>query len=645
MEKLNLCKLTTLNSFNRNISSISPKILSPKFKINNSTLLVNKNLKLNLSNEAFQKFSKLSKFNNSTSTNYNFYKFNTGRPLHHNISYTKKTPKRIRKELSVAVFQNNDVELVRNLNPDSDKDLCSNMLLKEKLKNRIESKINISLLLNPKNKIRAEEKKFTLPKINFLSMDYILENYKNIKNLKKELKENNQTNLLEKDLNKKLKQINDITSLKKKNKSKIYDNFKKIIKEIDNVSYDTQLINPKLNGKNFPRKRESCISLKKGHRRPSFNLESLNNSSFSDNDHNIELNNNNLQTCNDKFTKLNVLQSLYRDQKKKDFEARLKQDQIGELKKELKQLKLPLKSINNEINELKTVEKNIKQRLMRYYQELLYNGKEIRNEGLIWIIKAIWRLGENVPMSFMPAFLDFYGIKYLFNMARLSVELDSKKKFVIELKLKLKRQINNSYKNVENNSKNFNESINKSINDLSKHSNKMMKTPFSFKSNLLFKNKKLTNSSSQPQFMKTFYHLNKKFKKDLNENLIDDGNEEIFTGTIKEVSKIFEENDNFIFINSPAVIKIKNLEKKIKEIEAEIKYLKQCEIKRIFKEYIDYDYENKYHAPIDVVLGALIGEQLKNIQVNEFNIFKKGYFDEIKNIRFYEFAKKHGWVY
>jgi septal ring factor EnvC (AmiA/AmiB activator) len=127
---------------------------------------------------------------------------------------------------------------------------------------------------------------------------------------------------------------------------------------------------------------------------------------------------------------------------KNDFEKRVKLEKIVELKKELKQLKVPLKSLNNEIIELKNVKKNVKHKLMRHYQELLYNGKEIRNEGLIWIIKAIWRLGENVPMSFMPTFLDFNAIKYLFNMARLSIELEAKKKFIIELRTKLKNEVN-----------------------------------------------------------------------------------------------------------------------------------------------------------------------------------------------------------
>ena len=51
------------------------------------------------------------------------------------------------------------------------------------------------------------------------------------------------------------------------------------------------------------------------------------------------------------------------------------------------------------------------------------------------------------------------------------------------------------------------------------------------------------------------------------------------------------------------------------------------------------DYERLYHAPIDVVLGALLGEHNRNIQINNFNTFKKGYFDKIKKIRFYENEK------
>ena len=51
---------------------------------------------------------------------------------------------------------------------------------------------------------------------------------------------------------------------------------------------------------------------------------------------------------------------------------------------------------------------------MQYYKEILLKGKNVKNDGLVWIIKTIWYLGENVPISFMPPFLDFDSIEYLF---------------------------------------------------------------------------------------------------------------------------------------------------------------------------------------------------------------------------------------
>ena len=70
--------------------------------------------------------------------------------------------------------------------------------------------------------------------------------------------------------------------------------------------------------------------------------------------------------------------------------------------------------------------------------------------------------------------------------------------------------------------------------------------------------------------------------------------------------------------------------------------LKKTEINRIFKEFIENDYQNKYHVSVDVVLAALLGEHNKNVEINKFAKFKREYFDEINNIRFFEFGKnKH----
>ena len=50
------------------------------------------------------------------------------------------------------------------------------------------------------------------------------------------------------------------------------------------------------------------------------------------------------------------------------------------------------------------------------YKESLFKGKNVKKEGLIWIIKAIRNLGENVPLSYMPEFLDSEFIKFLFKL-------------------------------------------------------------------------------------------------------------------------------------------------------------------------------------------------------------------------------------
>ena len=618
---------------------------------------------VNLYNNINNKYKKISLLNKSTS-----FQFLHHKNLSHTqrtISFNKKRQQKLDDELSVALFQNNEIELVQNLNLDSDKNLCSNLILKEQLKNKI-NPINLSLLY-PSGK-KAENKRPTLPKINFGSMNIILENEKKINNFKQEFKNNRQTILFEQELNNKLRHINEIFQIQKEKREKIYDNYDKILKELDNVNLDLQILNNQKSKHNSPQKRrQSRFDM---HRRKSISKASLRDNTYESNnsrsnsrqfdgsDTNREKSNNEVTEVNNEIKeenknesqnennrlnrRLSVIQALYQEQKRKDLEKRIKYEQMVESKRELKQLKSSLNSVGLEINELKINKKNIKQKLMRHYQELLYNGKEVRNEGLIWIIKSIWKLGENVPMSFMPTFLDYKGIKFLFKLAIKSVELENKKKYMSKIKDNLRSELNNIAQKNEIEKKvtyKYNEKNNKY-----ESPKKGKKYPFLFKTNLLIKNKELPRSLSQ-EFVKSFYHSNKHFDINIGSKILSHNNEDeedkIFKSNMKEISKIFENKENsFDIIKMPMVSEKNKLEEKIKELEEEIQNMKDNEIRRIFKEYIDNDYQNKYHASIDVVLGALLGEHSRNIQVNKFNSFKKEYLDEMKNIRFYEYTTR-----
>ena len=42
---------------------------------------------------------------------------------------------------------------------------------------------------------------------------------------------------------------------------------------------------------------------------------------------------------------------------------------------------------------------------------------------------------------------------------------------------------------------------------------------------------------------------------------------------------------------------------------------------------------------IPKVLAAVVGEHSKNIETNKYSKYKKEYFDELKNIRFYQYGQ------
>jgi hypothetical protein len=273
--------------------------------------------------------------------------------------------------------------------------------------------------------------------------------------------------------------------------------------------------------------------------------------------------------------------------------------------------------------DLKTQDNETIKKLMRHYEALLYRGKDTRNDGLIWIIKAMWKLGKNVPMEFIPTFLDFNAIEFLFKLANKSIELENKKKLLNDCKKNLRLKIHKLY--FFNNSNTDTDNFTKKL-----FQGKNRRSSLLFKTNLIKRNSILKRSVSQTNIIKTYIHSS-----------VDDEQRDEETNTFKDISKLVEKRENMEIEKMPGMNDIEELQKKIKNIENEIVELKNKEVIRIFKEFIENDYQNKYHVTIDVVLAALLGEHMKNIEVNKFAKFKKEYFENIKNIRFCEYRKKN----
>jgi hypothetical protein len=120
-------------------------------------------------------------------------------------------------------------------------------------------------------------------------------------------------------------------------------------------------------------------------------------------------------------------------------------EEISSIKNKLKSLEQTkienrnkIKSCKETITKMKEQLDILKNKLLLHYHQLLNDGKDTRNEGITWIIKAIWNLGSNVIISYMPNFLDESLINFIFTSAEKDLELEKLSSHIEETKRKLK---------------------------------------------------------------------------------------------------------------------------------------------------------------------------------------------------------------
>ena len=508
--------------------------------------------------------------------------------INKHISQTTRNKKRgicrsfSKGDLSVRLFQGNEVNLVRNLDLYQNSNIWENFLSKAKLKNDIINDIDFDFRNKP------SESEINLSKAKSITIKGILESEHRLNQNKKEAQKNLAYSQLELELCSELKKLREDYLIKKEEKENVYVNFKKMVDEVEKIKLELQIMNSReFNDKFIEQKKKE--------------IEKSNEEITKENN---EFNNN--TTSNKRLSKI---QSMFKIQKEQEYLKQLKYDKLNALKMKISNINIPLKKLNKEIFEIKNQERNVVNKLMTHYETLLFRGEEVRNEGLIWIIKAIWSLGENVPMTFIPPFLDFKSIEFLFQYAHKSIELDNSKKILNDLKNKLQVKMHKLF--------------------YASKSPGKYSSSFEFKTDLIKKNSIVKRSIKEHNFINAYIKASE-FEED-NKNV----------STLKQMKSIMEDKKKSIInLNKlQGIDQIEELKSKIKEIENDISNLKKNEIHRLFKEFVENDYENKYHVKIDDVLAALLGEHNKNIEINKYSKYKKDYFDELKNIRFYQYGQ------
>ena len=511
-----------------------------------------------------------------------------------------------------------------------------------------------------KNKNEAEKEQIQLPKLNTNTIRTLnkYKSYELIQSHKRKIK-NEISEQLQKELINKLKNLRGEVNLKKTEKNEIFKKIKNIEKELDEIDLENYFSKEKYKRqiddivkKTMEDRKEEVIKnkahakleakkkkfIKAGNFMEIFgkgkvdNPSPINNNKDSNNINNntpskssrtnlkneaekpiIETHNliNNFE--NNNFTDKNARKSLNKKsleifkinllqtQRKKEFEnfQNSQKEKVLNLKLDLKNLENALNKIDKDLETSRKEEKEIISKLMLFYKELLFKGKSLKKDGLVWIIKAIWYLGENVPMSFMPQFLDFESIDYLFKLAHKQLEIEYFSKKIREMKLNLKKDISIKYK----------DDI-KKLNISNKVENENNNKYSSFDKRKLYSNMKKENNV-----------------------LANENKKDVYRDLVKEFE---EKNLQFEIMNLPEVNRINNVKKHVEKIRDDIIQLKKNEIKRISKCFIENNYEEKYHTNIETVLSALIGTDAKDTEMNKYNTHKKNYIAKLKKIRFFD---------
>ena len=527
------------------------------------------------------------------------------------------------KKIPVSFFQDNEVNIVRNLNIENETDFFANLF----------PKVNIEInMMNEEELLTGSENnktnKVNLPKIKNITIDTILESEKRLNLNKKISMRNMANNQLEKEMHDNLKEIKTKINDLQNRKIELYKNFDLKTKQIKDIHFNLDVL--KIGKSETTLNNILDLNINTLSTNKKEDSKNMTNSSIGTNPERKEIKNQKqllkpLFGKNKYEDKIQGLKMLYLAKKENEEKKAENERKLIKLKEENEKISKEVKEIRNELIELKLKENDYEQKLMSHYEGLLYQGRDTRNDGLIWIIKSMWKLGKNVPMQYIPSFLDFRAIEFLFKLANKSIELENNKNLLNKTKKDLTYKIHKLYFfNNDNKTdiKNFSPKLFEGINK---------KTSLLFKTNLIKKNSILKRSVSQTNIVKSYIH-----------STVDDEQREQEKNNFKEISKFYKNKNNNVEIEKmDGMENIEILQTKIKNIENEIIELKNNEVIRIFKEFVENDYQHRYHVTIDVVLAALLGEHMKNIEVNKFAKFKKEYLDNLKNIRFFEYRKKN----
>lgn len=340
-------------------------------------------------------------------------------------------------------------------------------------------------------------------------------------------------------------------------------------------------------------------------------------------------------------------------------------------KSDINSLLYKMNILKHQINDHKKV-------LEIHYHNLLIEGIDTRTKGLSWILIAIWNLGCEVLMSYLPSFLDNHLISFLFVKSHLQIELIKTEIIINELKSMVKVNRGKEYRKIKQSLKmKFTQAeIRFSLVSLRSNRNFIKrKSDFIYgdMNNIIGNDKQLYDNITNSNCNKNMYSFmiqrnNKRKQRSLKKDIyyskyksFDRSDDVLYSKealpeidklvltdidqipiNVNKLNKFFEDRHvEYIDNNTNMLVnQVDRIEKLKNKIENEILYITDKEIMRITKEFLTNEYERVYKANIETILSSIVGFNNLRQAMKKFQIEKKNYLFSIKLCRNFNLEKK-----
>ena len=273
-------------------------------------------------------------------------------------------------------------------------------------------------------------------------------------------------------------------------------------------------------------------------------------------------------------------------------------------------------NINDTTKELKNKIKENKINLIKLYHLSLYEGLDFRYEGLSNIIRSIWNLGVEVDVTYMPKYLDKLLINFLFEHAKMVIQINNFKK---QLDISNKKFLNDldDWKKINNISLRYDEASQRSSNNISDvdlFQTKLNKSKIGNKRN-----------SKSVEFMQNYYNKFYYLIDNKEKNELSDYKQSRVERNFSIPKKFTEEHND---IEKGKII-LQNLQNKMKNME-------KNEIKRICREFTYNNYGIIYNVCPYIIVSAICGNEYKDEGMIFYNVTEREISDNKKKLRFHD---------